>query len=131
MEALTLVRDKKMRIYHANKVITEEALLKKCKQKDKRFSVKHSVFTDLRKKGYIVKTALKFGAEFRVYEKGIKPGQDHAAWLLYPIKESESTTWYDFAAKNRVAVSTKKRLLLAIVDDESDVTYYEVSWLKP
>lgn len=131
MEALVLVHDKKMQIYQNNKIVTEEALTKKLKQKDKRLTIKLAVFSDLRKKGYIVKTALKFGAEFRVYEKGIKPGQDHAVWLLYPIKESESTTWYDFAAKNRVAVSTKKKLLLAIVDDESDVTYYEVNWLKP
>ena len=85
----------------------------------------------MREKGHILKTALKFGAEFRVYKKGIKPGKDHALWLLYPVKESENHSWYDFAAKNRVANSTKKKLLIGIVDDEEDVSYYEISWLKP
>ena len=89
------------------------------------------MFRDLREKGYVVKTALKFGADFRVYEKGIKPGQDHAKWVVYPVHESEHLTWHEFAAKNRVAHSTKKRLLIGIVDDEEDITYYEIGWKRP
>ena len=85
----------------------------------------------MRSRGYVVKTALKFGADFRVYERGTKPGQAHAKWILYPVRESEIMTWYEFAAKNRVAHSTRKNLLLGIVDNESDVTYYEVNWLRP
>ena len=85
----------------------------------------------MRKKGYILKTALKFGADFRVYERGIKPGEDHARWILFIVKESEPLSWHDFAAKNRIAHSTKKNLLIAIVDEEDDVSYYEVSWRKP
>lgn len=131
IEALTLVQEGKMHIITGKKRISEEMLLKKAKKHDKRIETKLAVFADLRKRGYVVKTALKFGAEFRVYNKGVKPGQDHAVWLLYPVKEQETLTWYDFAAKSRVATSTKKKLLLGIVDDESDVTYYEISWLRP
>src|SRR3989338_9057270 len=76
-------------------------------------------------------TALKFGAEFRVYDKGYRPGAAHARWILYTAKEYEKLSWHDFAAKNRIAHSAKKNLLLAIVDDEGDVSYYEVSWLRP
>ena len=82
-------------------------------------------------RGYIVKTALKFGADFRVYDRGVKPGEDHARWVVYPVHEGSVLTWYEFAAKNRVAHSTKKRLMLGIVDDEGDVTYYEVRWMRP
>ena len=112
-------------------MLKEEQFIKKLKRLDKKIETKFSVFEDLRKKGYIVKTALKFGAEFRVYRKGVKPGQDHAKWILYTAKESDKLNWHEFTAKNRVAHSTKKNLLLAIVDEESDVTYYEVAWLKP
>ena len=80
---------------------------------------------------YIVKTALKFGADFRIYDRGVKPGEDHAKWVVFPVHEGETLTWYEFAAKNRVAHSTKKRLLIGIVDDESDVTYYEIKWVRP
>jgi tRNA-intron endonuclease len=85
----------------------------------------------LRKKGYVVKTALKFGADFRVYEKGAKPGQKHAKWLVFVENENNQLTWHEFSAKNRVAHSTKKKLLLSIVDAENSVSYYEVSWIKP
>ena len=131
VEALYLLNNNKIEIFSNKKQLTEEQFTKKLKRADKKIETKYSVFEDLRKKGYIVKTALKFGAEFRVYTKGVKPGQDHAKWILYTTKESEKINWHEFSAKNRVAHSTKKNLLLAIVDEEEDVTYYEVAWLKP
>ena len=129
-EALYLVEKKKMEVYQKTKKLSFNQLTEKFQKIDKNIQVKYSVFKDLRDKGYIVKTALKFGADFRVYSKGIKPGQDHAKWILYPVKESQKLTWHDFAAKNRVAHSTKKNLLIAIVDEENDVTYYEISWVR-
>lgn len=131
LEALALIRLEKMKLMNGKKVVSESLLLKKVKKNDKRAEVKLAVLCDLRKKGYVVKTALKFGAEFRVYDKGVKPGQDHATWLLFPVRENEAFTWYDFAAKSRVATSTGKKLLLAIVDDAEDVTYYQINWMKP
>jgi len=131
-EALFLVENKKMEIYNfQNKKISKKDLLKKLQRIDKKFKTKYLVFKDLREKGYIVKTALKFGAEFRVYEKGEKIGKNHAKWILFPVSETNSLTWHDFSAKNRVAHSTKKNLLIAIVDEEGDVSYYEVEWLRP
>ena len=61
----------------------------------------------------------------------MKPGEDHAKWVVYPVNEGNMMTWHEFAAKNRVAHSTRKRLLLAIVDDENEVTFYEVNWVRP
>lgn len=85
------------------------------------------VFKDLRKKGYIVKTGLKFGAEFRVYKS---KKEKHAAWLVY-IPKKQKIDFKDFVSKNRIAHSTGKKLLIAIIDSQQDITYYEVSWLKP
>lgn len=130
-ESLFLIQENKMKISLGKKDLTFQDLIKKLKRLDKKLEIKLAVYADLRKKGYVVKTALKFGAEFRVYEKGIHPGEDHARWILYTSKEHDSLSWHDFAAKNRIAHSTKKNLLIAIVDEEGDVSYYEVSWLKP
>jgi tRNA-intron endonuclease, archaea type len=130
VEVLYLVGKGKMEVVVGNKVVLEEALLRRFKRKDRKIETKSVVFDDLRGKGYIVKTALKFGAEFRVYEKGVKPGEDHADWLLATVKESEQMKWHEFSAKSRVAHSTRKKLLLGVVDEEGDVTYYEVGWVK-
>lgn len=113
------------------KEINPEELMKKCQRLDSRFWIRYAVFRDIRERGYIIKTALKFGADFRVYERGVKPGEDHAKWIIYPAHETETMTWQDFAAKNRVAHSTKKRLMMGVVDDEGDVSYWEIRWMKP
>ena len=130
-EALFLVEKGKMNVYVKEKRITKKELLKKLQRFDKRIQIKYPVFKNLRERGYVVKTALKFGAEFRVYEKGSKPGKKHAKWIVFTDYESGKLTWYEFSAKNRVAHSTKKNLLLAIVDEEGDITYYEVKWTRP
>ncbi len=130
-EALYLVEKGKMEILSKNKKIPKKDILIKFQRFDKKIQIKYPVFKDLREKGYVVKTALKFGAEFRVYEKGSKVGDKHAKWIVFTDYESKKLTWHEFSAKNRVAHSTKKNLLIAIVDGEGDVTYYEVKWLKP
>jgi len=132
VEALYLIEQKKMRVYDdKKKLLTKEAFLRKARKIEPNFEVRYAVFSNLRTRGYIVKTALKFGADFRVYERGVKPGQDHAKWVVFPVFESDTLTWYEWAAKNRVAHSTRKKLLLAIVDAELDVSYWEANWVKP
>lgn len=130
VEALYLVSKDKLVVFSGKKELDVDALMRKFKKKDKKLDVKLAVFSNLRKKGYVVKTALKFGAEFRVYNKGVKPGEDHALWLVAVFRESDTMNWQDFAAKSRVAHSTRKHLLVAIVDEEDSVTYYEVGWKK-
>ena len=130
-EALYLTEKGKMQVLIGKKKLSFENLMSKFKEEDSKIGIKYQVFRDMRNRGYVVKTALKFGAEFRVYDKGKKPGQEHALWILYPVKENETLTWHDFSAKNRVAHSTKKNLLIGIVDEEMDCTFYEVRWVKP
>jgi tRNA-intron endonuclease len=130
-EALYLVEKKKMEVSSGNKILKESDLIKKFTRIDKKFQIKYAVYKNLRSKGYLVKTALKFGAEFRVYEKGKKPGKIHAKWIVFTDSENNKLSWNEFSAKNRVAHSTKKKILLAIVDAEENISYYEVNWIKP
>ncbi|MBR9692886.1 tRNA-intron lyase [Candidatus Woesearchaeota archaeon] len=132
LEALYLSEKGKLKIVSpSGRAYTPEGFIRKAKRLHENFWTKYVVFRDMRDRGYIVKTALKFGADFRVYDRGVKPGEDHAKWVLFAIHESNSLTWHDFAAKNRVAHSTKKRLLIGVVDEESDVTYFEIAWKRP
>lgn len=131
IEALYLLQSKKIILMNGKKEVSFEDALKKAKRYDKDILLRFTVYKDLRDKGYIVKTALKFGADFRVYDKGVSVGADHAKWIVFPVYEDARFSWRDFSAKNRVAHSTKKRLLLGIVDSDGDVTYYEVKWEKP
>ena len=128
-EALYLYNDGKILVFDSKGNEIKDLANKFAKNKV--FRTKFIVFTDLRKKGYITKTAMKFGADFRVYDKGVKPGEDHAKWVVFAVHEADKHSWKDFSAKMRVAHSTKKKMLLGVVDDENDVTYWESSWLRP
>ena len=132
IEALYLLEKEKLLVFNQrNQEIPFEIFLKKARKIEPNIWTRYCVFKDMRDRGYVIKTALKFGADFRVYARGVKPGEDHAKWIVYPVSEGSVLTWYEFAAKNRVAHSTKKRLLMAIVDEEGDCTYYEINWKRP
>ena len=132
LEALYLMEKKRLEVLDGrNKPITFEKFLKKAQKVEPKFWIRYTVFKDIRDRGYIIKTALKFGADFRIYARGVKPGEDHAKWIVYPVHEGETTTWHEWAAKNRVAHSTRKKLLIAVVDEESDVSYWEARWIRP
>jgi len=130
LEALYLVEKERLVVVE-KKELDFDSFYTKVKKIDKDLAVRYPVFRDLRERGYVVKTALKFGAAFRVYDKGVKPGQDHAKWIVYPVNESKSLKWYELSAHNRVAHSTRKKLLVAIVDDEQDIVYFETAWIRP
>jgi len=127
-EALYLIENSKAEIINikTNKILTEPEILK-IFSKTKDFLNHYIIFKKLKQKGYIVKTGSKFGFEFRVYEGSINK---HAKWLVYPVKTSEKSNWNEFIGKNRVAHGTGKKILLAIVDKEENVIFYEIDWIK-
>ncbi len=132
LEALYLLERGRLLIKNdSGRDVIFEQFVKKARKVEPNFWIRYCVFRDIRNRGYIIKTALKFGADFRVYDRGVKPGEDHARWIVYPVHEGETLTWHEWAAKNRVAHSTKKRLLIAVVDDEGDVSYWEARWVRP
>jgi len=102
----------------------------KLRQLSGKDALKHVVFSDLRKRGYTVKTALKYGADFRVYDRNVAL-TEHSRWIVVVSHESEKKSWSSFAAACRVAHSSRKRLLFAVVDDEGDISYWEARWLRP
>ncbi|MFA5992572.1 MAG: tRNA-intron lyase [Candidatus Pacearchaeota archaeon] len=131
VEALYLVDREKLEVFVKTKKLNFDGLMNKCKSLDSKILIKFLVYRDLRNRGYLLKTALKFGADFRVYEKGSKIGKEHSKWLLYCVSEAGELTWHDFSAKNRVAHSTNKNLLVSVVDNEGGITYYEIRWIRP
>jgi tRNA-intron endonuclease len=87
---------------------------------------KYLVFKDLRSKGYVLKTALKYGFDFRVYNKGLKNKHEHAPWLLNVINSKiNNIKVKDLISSNRISNTSKKKYILAFVDNENSITYIE------
>ena len=82
------------------------------------------VYKELRNKGYIVRSGMRFGADFLVYTEG--PDVEHAP---YAVIVSKSPTGLDLIRVSRLTHSVRKEALLAIVAGEN-VTFYRVRRFK-
>lgn len=129
IEALYLLEKDKIKI---NQKVKELSL-------DEMFQIIHDkglyeyylVFRDLRNRGYIIKTGFKYGSEFRLYERGTSPGEGHSDYLVKVTSEEDHIPLKDLSSYVRVAHGVNKYLLLAVVDQENDITYYNIEWTRP
>ncbi|MDD5193613.1 MAG: tRNA-intron lyase [Candidatus Nanoarchaeia archaeon] len=132
-EALYLAETYKAQIIKNSKTLSNNEIIKFF-SKDKYFWEKYCVFKELRKKGYIVKVGIKFGGDFRVYSRpknlrDFSANHHHAKYICYPTN-SEKIDIKELISKTRVSHSTGKKFLLAFVDKEDDVLFYEIDWIK-
>ncbi|MEM1689589.1 MAG: tRNA-intron lyase [Candidatus Hadarchaeales archaeon] len=127
VETLFLVEKGKLEVYERGEKLDFNQLMAKFSKKDKLLPLKYAAYSDLRGRGYIVRTGLKFGAHFRVYEKGEKPPESHSKFLVRVVPEHARFSVSDISGDVRVAQSVRKKILYAIVDDEGDVTYYSLN----
>lgn len=104
-----------------------KTLYKKFSRADPELGLKYPAYVDLRARGFTVKTGLKFGAHFRVYERGERLGEAHSKFLVHAIPESAKLTATEMARAVRLAHSVRKKILWAVVDDEGDITYYALT----
>ena len=86
------------------------------------FEFRYVVYKDLRERGYYVQPGL---ADFRVYPRGGKPGKTPAEFYVQVISEREPVPLQRLVEPAKVARQMRKRLMLAVVDEESDITFYE------
>lgn len=103
-----------------------ESLLEYFTKFDDRLWHKYVIYMDLRKRGYIVRTGYGEGIEFRVYKRGADFINDSAKYLIYPVFEGEPIELKDLDKISRVAMSSRKDLIIATVDRLSKAIYYSV-----
>jgi tRNA-intron endonuclease len=108
-----------------------DGLMKYFSAADKEFARKYIVYRDVRARGFIVKTGFKFGTHYRVYQRGVKPGEGHAIWLVHVVPEEFKCDFHTFSGKVRLAQNVRKKMIYAVVDKEGDITYYKIERFSP
>ncbi|HKM42191.1 MAG TPA: tRNA-intron lyase [Methanocorpusculum sp.] len=81
------------------------------------------VYRDIRERGYVVTTGPQ---DFRVFPRGLRPGKGQSRYLMRVLSERDLV---DFGAIIRDAVTSanmRKQFIMAVLDDEHELTYYEV-----
>ena len=132
VEALYLTESGKVSVISGEgKNLNFRSLAEKFIDSDTELMLKYAAYADLRSRGYVIKTGLKFGAHFRVYDRGEKPGEAHSKFLVQAISEGVKMTPTEMARAVRLAHSVKKKIYWAVVDDEGDITYYSITRERP
>lgn len=110
-----------------NKMLYDfENILTYFTQFDERLWHKYIIYSDLRKRGYIVRSGYGNGIDFRVYKRGADFEKDSAKFLIYPVFEGNPIELRDLDKISRVAMSSRKDLIVATVDRLSKPIYYSV-----
>ncbi len=136
-EALYLIEKKRIIVSAEGEELDFDSLLDRFKALYVDIYIRYQAFRDLRDRGLVVRSGLKYGTHFRVYERGVRPKKgvrapwEHAKYLVHAISEGQTYTVPEMARFVRLAHSVKKKLWLAIVDGEGDVTYYQIIRVTP
>lgn len=126
VEALYLMEKGRLSVLGGERTLSSDELL----SGEDDLLLRYAVYRDLRERGYVVKTGFKFGAHFRVYERGAYP-KEHSRYLVHAVREDSDISFTELARAVRLAHGVRKKLLFAVVDDEGDVTYYSVERVTP
>jgi len=81
------------------------------------------VYRDIRERGYAVQ---KGPHDFRVFRRGQKPGTGRSQYLVRVLSERDTIDFSRLIAEAGTSANLRKQHLLAVVDDESELTFYEV-----
>ena len=134
VEAAYLLEKKKISI----KGYTFKKLFSHALRIDQRFNSRYVVYRDLRDRGLPVRTGFKFGCDFRVYERGVKPvkrgpkeAREHTKWVVFTVPEDYTCSFQELSRAVRLAHNIRANMLWAIVDNDGDVTYYEIKFISP
>jgi tRNA-intron endonuclease len=131
VEVLLLIERNRLLLYpdnnKNNKLFDFEGLLVYFSDFDSRLWQKYIIYMDLRKRGYIVRAGYGEGIDFRVFKRGADVEKDSAKFLIYPVFEGNPIELKELDKMSRVALSSRKDLIVATVDRLSKPIYYSVN----
>ena len=131
VEALFLVESGRLEVLSDNGAVGFEGLMKRAISLQAGFEIRYLVYADLKQRGFTVKPFLPPPPDFAVYERGAVPSRARSKYHVMALSERSS---FDLEELRRTAVrasSVGKGLMLALVDEEGDLTYYEMDVLEP
>ncbi|MFP4116145.1 MAG: tRNA-intron lyase [Candidatus Aenigmatarchaeota archaeon] len=130
-EAMNLMQRDKLKVVKEEEELGEEKFYREACNLVENFHEKLLVYQDLRNRGFIVRPGYSFPCDLRVYERGVSFDENekklkHVRWLLDVVRTDSEFSLKEKTDKLEEAKNIRSKLALGIVDEEGDVTYYEV-----
>jgi len=122
IEAYHLAKAQKIDIYKGSEKLSLKDILNI--SKDPEFLIRYHVYSDLRERGLIVKVEKD---SFIVYERGSKKKKGEIAWVVFVTSEDSVAEISNFEK----ITNEKHKAVWAVVDNDSDITYYNISKEEP
>ncbi len=130
MEAAYLIESGKLEVERDNEKITFSSLSRSAFKINESFQVQYIVYRDLRQRGYVAKT-YSGEFDFRVFPRGGTPTSSETKYWVLTFSERSIFDISTLLDKLNKADRKRKELLLAVVDEEGDITYYRASEASP
>jgi tRNA-intron endonuclease, archaea type len=90
---------------------------------DPNFFRSYLVYRDLRERGYAVQTGPH---DFRVFRRGERPGTGQSRYMVRVLSERDLVDFGILVREFQASANMRKQHILAVVDDENELTYYEI-----
>ncbi|MDO5846037.1 MAG: tRNA-intron lyase [Methanocorpusculum sp.] len=101
---------------------TFDTLLAEC-AKTPGFLRNFIVYRDIRERGYVITSGPQ---DFRIFPRGQRPGKGNSRYLMRVLSERDLIDLSSLKSDTTAAANMRKQFLLAVLDDEHELTYYEI-----
>jgi tRNA-intron endonuclease len=127
-EALLLARRQRIMVSRPKVEVLEfSSLLEHLSEGRPGLWTRFLVYSDLRSRGYVVRTGYGKGLLFRVYPRGAKVNEATAQYFVCAISEGSPLKVEELDGFSKQAKRNRKKLMLAVLDRQGETTYYLVS----
>lgn len=130
LEAVYLVEAGRLELRRQGKPVPMRDLFRAASAAVDQFEIRYIVYRDLRQRGYVVEERDE-PLDFQVYPRGGAPKKTPAKYWVAARSERAVFNLDELFSRAKEASSVRKSLLLALVDEESDLTYYAVHGAEP
>ncbi len=130
LEAIYLVEADRLAVRRKGRAVKARELFRAASAAVDSFEIRYLVYRDLRQRGYVVE-ARAGPVDFQVYPRGGAPRKTPSRYWVRALSERATFDLAELLERADEAAGVRKTLLLGLVDEESDVTYYSVREAHP
>ena len=130
LETVFLVEADRLEVRRNGRRVSPRELFRVAGAAVSSFEIRYLVYRDLRSRGYIVESR-DGPVDFQVYPRGGAPKKTPSKYWVRALSERAVFDMAELLRRAEEAAAVRKTLLLGLVDEESDLTYYGVREAHP
>ncbi len=130
IEALYLLEAGRLEIKSKGRRVNFVRLFRYANRQYPDFEIKFIVYRDMRMRGYVVKPDIS-PVHFRVFPRGGIPSKTPSRFWVFAASERGTFDMEGMIYQINRVVKARKKLLVGIVDEEGDLTYYQAKLVRP